>query len=66
MQQRRRFNYTTSPKDRLVALAKDLREKAEAMPEGSERDGLLTKAGRADTAAHLEDWANSPGLQPPK
>jgi hypothetical protein len=26
---------------------------------------LLKKVSQADTAAHLDDWANSPGLQPP-
>jgi hypothetical protein len=27
---------------------------------------LLRRARQADTAAHLDEWANSPGLQPPK
>jgi hypothetical protein len=31
-----------------------------------ERDDVLRKARQADTAAHLDDWANSPGLQAPK
>ena len=26
----------------------------------------LKKARQADTAAHLDEWANSPGLMPPK
>jgi hypothetical protein len=26
---------------------------------------LVRKADQADTAAHLDDWVNSPGLQPP-
>jgi hypothetical protein len=43
-----------------------IRANASQLPPGVERDTLLKKASRADTAAHLEEWANSPGLQPPK
>jgi hypothetical protein len=32
----------------------------------AEKDALLKKASQADTAAHLEDWVKSPGLQPPR
>ena len=62
---RRRFKQTTSLKDRLIAFAADARDKANSLT-GSERDLLLKKARQADTAAHLDEWANSPGLQPPK
>jgi hypothetical protein len=55
-----------SLKDRLASFAKDLREKAELMPPCPAREVMLRKARRADTASHLDDWANSPGLQPPK
>jgi hypothetical protein len=27
---------------------------------------MLRKVGQADVAAHLDDWANSPGVRPPK
>jgi len=27
---------------------------------------LLKNAQQADTAAHMDDWLNSTGLQPPK
>jgi hypothetical protein len=43
-----------------------VREKADHMPSCHERDELLRKARQADAAAHIDDWANSPGLQPPK
>jgi hypothetical protein len=33
---------------------------------GPQRDELLRKLQRAQAAMHLEDWANSAGLQPPK
>lgn len=61
----RRFKQTTSPKDRLSLFASELREKASHLRPGPEKDALLTRARRADTASHLSDWANSPGLQPP-
>ena len=65
-QQRRRFKQQTSPQDRLASFAKLTREKASLLGPGAERDELLRKARRADTAAHLDDWATSSGLQPPK
>jgi len=65
MSERRRFKQTISLKDRLIAFAEEAREKAMSVV-GPERDELLEKARRADTAAHIDDWANSPGLQPPR
>lgn len=66
MKTRRRFKQTTSLKDRLASFAKETREKASQLPPGNEKEAMLKKAGQADTAAHLDDWANSRGLQPPK
>jgi hypothetical protein len=66
MQRRNRIPQTISFKDRLTAFAKEIRDKAEAARPGPERDALLKKARQADTAAHLDDWTNSPGLQAPK
>jgi hypothetical protein len=65
MKHRRRSQQTTSLKDRRAAYAKEIREKASLLSPGPEKDELLRKARQADTAAHLEDWANSPELQPP-
>ena len=62
---RRRFKQTTSLKDRLTAFAEEARARARSV-NGPERDDLLKKARRADTAAHINDWANSRELQPPK
>ena len=66
MSQRRRFKQTTSLKERLASFAKQVRDKASQLPPGAERDAMLKKASQADTAAHLDGWANSAGLQPPK
>jgi hypothetical protein len=62
----RRTKQTISLKDRLASFAKEVREKASQLRPGPEQDALLKKARQADTAAHLDKWANSPGLQPPK
>ena len=66
MKARRRFKQDTSLEDRLNAFSQDLREKALQLPPGPEKDSLLRRARLADTTSHLGDWANSPGLQPPK
>ena len=63
MLKRRRIKTTASFRDRLQAFAKDVRDRAAELPYGTEKDELLRTARRA---SHLEDWANSPGLQPPK
>lgn len=66
MPKRRRFNQSMSFRDRLATFAQNAREEAARLPPGMERDDVLRKARQADTAAHLDDWANSPGLQAPK
>jgi len=30
------------------------------------KDELIRKARQADTASHIDEWINSPGLQAPK
>jgi hypothetical protein len=64
--QRRRFKQTVSLKDRLASFAEEIREKASQLRPGPERDALLKRARQADTASYIDEWANSPGLQPPK
>ena len=66
MQRRRREKQTTSLKDRLASFAKELKTKATELRPGPERDALLKRARQADTASHIDEWANSPGLRPPK
>ena len=66
MQKRRRFKQKQSFKDRLASYAKTARQLAALLPSGAEKDELLRKAQQADTAAHFNGRANSPGLQPPK
>ena len=65
MLKRRRFKQTESLQHRLATFAKDARDKAASLPDGPEREDLLKRARQADTALHIDAWANSPGLQPP-
>jgi hypothetical protein len=66
MFKRRRIEHAVSLKDRLNLFAKEAREKAAKLPPSAEKHDLLKKARCADLALHLENWVNSPGLQPPK
>jgi hypothetical protein len=65
MTKRRRFKQTVPLKERLLAFANDLRKEASEMPAGQDRDALLKRARLADTAAHLDEWMDSAGFQPP-
>ena len=66
MLERRPFKQTRPLKDRLTAFAEEARQKATELPPGPERDEMLKKARQADTASHLDAWANSPGVRPPE
>jgi hypothetical protein len=63
---RRLLEPADSLKERLASFAQDARRKASLLPPGPERDQMLRKARQADTAAHLDDWANSSGLRSPE
>lgn len=64
--QRRRFKHILSLPDRLTQEAERWRSEAEKLPPGAERQELERKARQAETAAHLDEWLRSPGLQPPR
>jgi hypothetical protein len=64
MSKRRRFKHELPLQDRLSAWAKEVRERANQLRPGHERDMVLKKAEQADTASHLDEWINSPALQP--
>jgi hypothetical protein len=63
---RRRCKQNLSLQERLTAWANEVRERASKLAPGSEKDALLRKASAADDAARIDDWVNSPGLQPPR
>lgn len=64
MTERHQTKQAASFKDRLKSFAEQARAEAQCKS-GLERDELLRKARQADIAAHLDDWVNSPSLQPP-
>ena len=66
MAERRRAKQQASLKDRLSVFAEEARGRASQLGPGSGPGGPLKKARQADTAAHLDEWANSPGLRPPE
>lgn len=55
-----------SIQERLAAFAQKTREKASVLPPGLEQQDLLRKVRQAETAAHMDEWLNSPGLLSPK
>jgi hypothetical protein len=42
-----------------------LRKEARGVYPGVEREKLLRRARQAETAAHIQEWLTSPGLQAP-
>ena len=72
--QRRRIEHNKTFEERLAEEAIKFKEEAikfkeaaEKQPPGSmARELLLRRARQAETASHINEWLNSPGLQPPK
>lgn len=64
--QRRRFKNVLSFPERLAQEAERLRTEAEKLPPGIEWHDLERKARQAETAARIDEWLKSPGLQPPR
>jgi hypothetical protein len=62
----RRLKENAPLNQRLTEQAKRLREAARAMPPGIEREQLIRRARQAETAAHMQEWLTSPGLQTPR
>jgi hypothetical protein len=62
---RNRLKQAQSFKERLVSFATDLPDQAAQLRAGAEREDMRRTARHANVVAHLDDWANSPGLQPP-
>jgi hypothetical protein len=64
--QRRRYEPTTEPLEhRLADEAERLRKQARGTPPGIERERLIRRARRAETALHMREWLSSPGLKAP-
>jgi hypothetical protein len=63
---RNRTRPAGSLRDRLLAMAKLARQKAEACTDDQVRDLLLSKAAQTERTAAMEEWINSPGAVPPE
>jgi hypothetical protein len=63
---RNRWKNTVSFDERLQHAADEAREAARKLPQGLERDALLRRVRQTETAAHINEWLSSPGLQSPK
>jgi hypothetical protein len=59
MPEGRRFTQTTSLEERLAKEAAQLRKQAQGTPPGVERDLLVRKARRAETASHMTERLRS-------
>ena len=51
---------------RLAQEAHRVKERAETLPQGKERELLSRKARQLETASRISEWISSPGLQPPR
>ncbi|APG13793.1 hypothetical protein BKD09_36120 [Bradyrhizobium japonicum] len=64
---RKRFKHMTTFEERLADEARLYKKAADEQPPGSmARELFLRRARQAETASHMNEWLQSPGLQPPK
>ena len=61
MQVRHPFKQSDPLTDRVSSFVQGMRDRADMMPPGLERDKLLAKIQKAERAAEIEGWANSRG-----
>ena len=64
--QRRRIQHDARLDQRLIEEAQRLRKEAKGTHPGIERERLIRKARQAETAAHMQEWLSSRGLQAPR
>ncbi|MCC8961489.1 hypothetical protein H8A95_03930 [Bradyrhizobium sp. Pear76] len=65
-QQRRRVKQVLSLEERLNLEAQQLRQRANELPPGIEKEAVLEQARQHDAAAHMTAWLASPGLSLPE
>jgi hypothetical protein len=63
---RKRIKHQLSLGERLMRAARQNREAARTMQPGRMRELLLRRARQNETAANIDKWLSSPGLQPPR
>jgi hypothetical protein len=64
--ERRTFKKSAPLNQRLEEQTKRLRQEAKGTPPGVEREKLIRQARQAETAAHIDKWLTSSGLQAPR
>lgn len=64
--QRRRTKPTESLDERLAQQARQIKERAKALPSGKERQEMIRKARQAETASRINQWISSSGLRKPE
>jgi hypothetical protein len=64
-QKRRRIKHEKTFQERLADEAQRFREAAATLPRGTAQELLLRRARLAETAAHMNQWLSSKGVQPP-
>ena len=52
--------------DRLAQEAQRLKQQADKLDSGAERDAVLDKVQKLEKARRINQWLSSPGLQSPK
>lgn len=62
---RLRIKHEKSFQERLAEEAAHYSKLAANTPPGQQRELYLRRARQAETAAHIDGWLKSPGLQPP-
>ena len=65
IKRRNRRKHTKSFQERLLEEAMRFKEAADKLPPGTARELLLKRVRQAETAADIDKWLSSPGLQPP-
>jgi hypothetical protein len=60
VKRRSRFKQTLPLEERLALQARHDRDRARALPPGTERDELLRHAERAESASQLTAWLAAP------
>ena len=64
--QRRRRSVPHTFEDRIAAEKAKLEAQVAKLRPGPQMDELLKRIGQLETAAHINEWLSSPGLQPPR
>ena len=65
MKKRRRFRQTSTLVERLAEDTEQLREQAKGLQPGTALDHIQKRIRQNETAAHMSEWLNSPGLKAP-